>query len=53
MGDYLHARLADLVEPSAWRAVVEDNERLLERCRELEKENYALKSGGRWRGGRS
>lgn len=46
-------RLADLVEPSAWRAVVEDNERLLERCRELEKENYALKSGGRWRGGRS
>lgn len=47
------SRLADLVDPSAWRAVVEDNERLLERCRELEKENYALKSGGCWRGGRS
>lgn len=53
LADASYRRLADLVEPSAWRAVVEDNERLLERCRELEKENYALKSGGRWRGGRS
>lgn len=53
LADVSYRRLADLVDPSAWRAVVEDNERLLERCRELEKENYALKSGGRWRGGRS
>ena len=46
------SRLADLVDPSAWRVVVEDNERLLERCRELENENYALKCGRRWRDGR-
>lgn len=45
-------RVEDCIETVAG-AVVEDNERLLERCRELEKENYALKSGWRWRCGRS
>ena len=35
--------LADLIDPSAWKVTVADNERLLDRCRELEAENARLK----------
>lgn len=36
--------LADLIDPTAWKNTVRDNERLIERCRELEAENTRLKA---------
>lgn len=36
--------LADLIDPFAWKVTVADNERLLDRCRELEAENSRLKA---------
>lgn len=35
---------ADLIDPFAWKVTVADNERLLDRCRELEAENSRLKA---------
>lgn len=40
-------RLADLTDPIAWANTVADNERLIERCRELEAELAELKKGKR------
>lgn len=37
-------RICELTDPSAWKLAVEDNERLLDRCRELEAENTRLKA---------
>lgn len=37
-------RLCELVDPTAWENTVEDNHRLLDRCRELEAENVQLKA---------
>lgn len=37
-------RLADLISPDAWEMTVRDNERLIERCRELECELARLKA---------
>lgn len=36
-------RICELADPSAWKLTVADNERLIERCRELEAENTRLK----------
>lgn len=37
-------RICELTDPSAWKLSVADNERLLDRCRELEAENTRLKA---------
>lgn len=37
-------RICELTDPSAWKLAVADNERLLDRCRELEAENTRLKA---------
>lgn len=37
-------RICELTDPSAWKLAVADNERLLDRCRELEAENSRLKA---------
>lgn len=37
-------RLADLISPEAWELTVKDNERLIERCRDLECELADIKS---------
>lgn len=37
-------RICELADPSAWKLTVADNERLIERCRELEAENTRLKA---------
>lgn len=37
-------RICALADPSAWKLTVADNERLLDRCRELEAENSRLKA---------
>lgn len=36
--------ICELADPSAWKLTVADNERLIERCRELEAENTRLKA---------
>lgn len=38
-------RLAELTDPTAWANTAADNERLIERCRELEVELAELKKG--------
>lgn len=38
------SRLADLISPEAWEMTVKDNERLIERNRELESELARLKT---------
>lgn len=38
-------RLAELTDPTAWANTAADNERLIERCRELEVELAKLKKG--------
>lgn len=37
-------RICELTDPSAWKLAVANNERLLDRCRELEAENTRLKA---------
>lgn len=37
-------RICELTDPSVWKLAVADNERLLDRCRELEAENARLKA---------
>ena len=37
-------RICELADPSAWKVTVANNERLLDRCRELEAENTRLKA---------
>lgn len=37
-------RICELADPSAWKLAVADNERLLDRCGELEAENTRLKA---------
>lgn len=37
-------RICELADPAAWKSAVMDNERLIERCRELEVENTRLKA---------
>ena len=37
-------RICELTDPSAWKVTIADNERLLDRCRELEAENTRLKA---------
>lgn len=37
-------RICELADPSAWKLAVADNERLLDRWRELEAENTRLKA---------
>lgn len=37
-------RICGLADPAAWKSAVMDNERLIERCRELEVENTRLKA---------
>lgn len=38
------SRICELADPSAWKLTVADNERLLDRCSELEAENTRLKA---------